>query len=137
MAVAATIRGMARTVLAVDDDPFTIKALERYLRPEGIEVISASSGETGLARLEKGGVDLVVLDLNLPGIDGFETCSRIKGDESTRSIPVIMLTAAYVDSGNQQRGYEVGADAYMAKPFLRGALLGNVRALLDGKTERA
>ena len=121
---------MAHTVLAVDDDPFTIKALERYLCPEGLQVLSATSGESALARLGEGGIDLVILDLNLPRMDGFEVCRRIKTGEETRSVPVIMLTAAYVDAGNQQRGYEAGADAYMAKPFLRRALLHNVRTLL-------
>jgi CheY-like chemotaxis protein len=121
---------MAPTVLAVDDDPFILKVLDRYLRPEGMEVVGVGSGESALERLAQGGVDLVILDIHLPSMDGFEVCRRIKTGEETRDIPVIMLTAAYVDASHEQRGFEAGADAYMAKPFLRKSLLFNVRTVL-------
>lgn len=123
---------MAPTILAVDDDPFILKSLERYLCPEGFQVVFASSGESALDRIEKGGVDLVILDLHLPKMDGFEVCRRIKTTEGMSDVPVIMLTAAYVDSVHEERGYEAGADAYMAKPLMRRPLLENIRLVLSG-----
>ena len=120
---------MASTVLAVDDDPFILKVLERYLDPEGLEVVPAATGEAALARAAEGGIDLVILDLHLPQLDGFEVCRRLKADEATRRIRVIMLTAAHAQEA--EKGYDAGADAYMAKPFLRRSLLYNVRTLLQ------
>lgn len=122
---------MAYKVLAVDDDPFILKVLDRYLSPEGMDVVGVPDGEAALKRVADGDIDLVILDLHLPNMDGFEVCKRLKEGEGTRDVRVIMLTAAFVDPAHQQQGYSVGADAYMAKPFLRRALLSNVRAVLE------
>lgn len=122
---------MSLKVLAVDDDPFVLKVLDRYLAPEGWEVVGVATGEGAIQRATAGDISLVILDIHLPQMDGFEVCRHLKKDERTRTIPVIMLTAAYVDPGSQQKGYNVGADAYMAKPFLRRALLTNVRTLVE------
>ncbi len=119
-----------RRVLAVDDDPFMLKVLERYLGPEGFEIVGVQSGEEALSRAAAESFDLVILDLHLPEMDGFEVCRRLKDGGETGNLPVIMLTAAYVDAAHQDRGFEAGADAYMAKPFLRRALLAQVRAVL-------
>lgn len=121
---------MALKVLAVDDDPFTLKVLERYLSPEGMEVVAVGSGEAALERVGQGDIDLVILDVHLPTIDGFEVCRRLKSAAGDRALPVIMLTAAFVDAAHEKAGYQAGADAYMAKPFLRRSLLFNVRAVL-------
>ena len=128
---------MTRRVLAVDDDPFILKVLGRYLEPEGVEVLGVGSGEEALERARKEAVDAVILDLHLPGMDGFEVCRRLKTDPETAGIPVIMLTAAYADPVHEQRGLEAGADAYLAKPFLRKALLYHVQAVLGGGTDGA
>lgn len=127
---------MTHRVLAVDDDPFILKVLRRYLEPEGIEVLEATSGEQALQRAAGEAVDAVILDLHLPGMDGFEVCRRLKTDPRTAGLPVIMLTAAYTDPVHEQRGLEAGADAYLAKPFLRRALLYHVEAVLQGGTGR-
>ncbi|RMG21420.1 MAG: response regulator [Deltaproteobacteria bacterium] len=128
---------MGVRVLAVDDDPFILKVLQRYLAPEGMEVVGVASGEEALQRAAEGDIDLVILDLHLPRMDGFEVCRRLKGQEATHGIPVIMLTAAYVDPVHEQRGLEAGADAYLAKPFLRRALLYHVEAVLGGRRREA
>jgi CheY-like chemotaxis protein len=121
---------MTRTVLAVDDDPFVLKTVERYLSPEGISVVTASSAEGALGRLARGGVDLVILDLHLPKIDGLDLCRRIKTDERTRAVPLLAMTTSCPDSPGRQRALDAGAEACVAKPFLRRTLLDSVRALL-------
>jgi len=120
----------AQRILVVDDDPFMRTVLSRYLSPEGFEVVGAGSGEEALEKLNAESFDLVILDIHLPSLDGFQVCRQIKDAEQTRQLPVIMLTAAYVDDTHQDRGYEAGADAYMAKPFLRRALVAQVKVVL-------
>src|SRR5579883_3610093 len=108
------------TILTVDDDDDILKMLRKILEVEGFTVIDARDGEEALARMAQhhAAVDLVVLDLNLPKIDGFEVCNRLKHDPKTQAIPVIMLTAAYDKVEYAERGMALGADEYVVKPFL-------------------
>jgi adenylate cyclase len=127
-ATAAPLEGMRGVrVLVVDDLAQNVKLMHAVLEPRGFTVLSATSGEQALQTLAETSVDVVLLDVLMPGIDGYETCARIKSDESTAMLPVIMVTA----SGAQQRlrALEVGADEFITKPFDQAELLARVRSL--------
>ena len=114
-------------VLVVDDLEANRKLMHAVLEPRGFLVRSASSGEAALAALEQDDVDVVLLDVLMPGLDGYATCARIRADPRTAMLPVVMVTA----SGTQQRlrALEVGADDFIAKPFDQAELVARVRSL--------
>ena len=114
------------TVLAVDDLPQNLRLLDAVLSPRGYRVVTASSGEEALEVLPTIGADLVLVDIVMPGIDGYEVCRRIR---QTQQIPVIMLTARG-DEADRVVGLELGADDYVPKPFSPRELLARLRAVL-------
>jgi putative two-component system response regulator len=116
-------------VLLVDDDRRNVKLLEGYLLPERYDVLKAYSGEEALTVVGKGDVDLMLLDIMMPGLDGYEVCKRVKARESTRFIPVILITALD-DLQAKVRGIEAGADDFISKPANREELLARTRALI-------
>lgn len=106
----------AATLLIVDDDPITLKALISLLERE-YRVVVAKSGEQAMKRLTDGAtVDLILLDITMPGIDGYETCRRIKSSPSTKNIPVIFLSSRS-EVEDETRGFEAGGIDYITKPF--------------------
>ncbi|MCC3761951.1 response regulator transcription factor [Glycomyces sp. TRM65418] len=113
-------------VLVVDDDPALADVVARYLRREGFEVDYAPDGATGLRRALATLPDLVVLDLMMPGMDGFEVCRRLR---RATSIPVVMLTALG-EEDDRIAGLDLGADDYVTKPFSPRELAARVRAVL-------
>ena len=119
-------------ILCVDDEPVNLSLLEAVLTPQGYQTVMARDGETALARLHSDQVDLVLLDVMMPGMDGFEVCRRIKEDEAVRSIPVVMITA-YANKENRIQGIEAGAEDFLAKPFDRAEVLARVAMLLKVK----
>jgi DNA-binding response OmpR family regulator len=114
-------------VLVVDDDPELLPLVAFALRQGGFLTVEAASGERALALVAEERPDLVVLDANLPGIDGFEVCRRLRGARD--ATPVLMLTVRG-DEEDLVRGLELGADDYLTKPFSPRTLLARVRALL-------
>jgi DNA-binding response OmpR family regulator len=114
-------------VLVVDDDPELRPLIGYALRQAGLLAVEAASGEEGLALLRAEQPDLVILDLNLPGIDGLEVCRRMR--EAGDRTPVLMLTVRSAEEA-QVEGLELGADDYLTKPFSPRTLLARVRALL-------
>ena len=120
----------ATTLLVVDDEPEINKLVARIFEKRGYRVNQAIDGADALASVERDRPDLIMLDLNLPKIDGWEVCRRLKGDPATREIPIIMLTAAHANVDDAEIGLGLGADEYVAKPFVKAVLLHNVERLL-------
>jgi DNA-binding response OmpR family regulator len=118
-------------ILVVDDTAANVRLLEALLTPRGHTVLEAASGEEALSRLEKEHPDLVLLDILMPGIDGYEVCRRIREDPSTAHLPVIMVTAS--EASQKIKGLEAGADDFVAKPFDKAELLARVGSLLRVK----
>jgi DNA-binding response OmpR family regulator len=117
---------MATRILAVDDEPRYLRLLEANLRTEGYEVITAKDGEEALEIFSAQPVDLILLDIMMPRLDGFATCQRIR---QYSSVPIIMLTAKG-EEPDRVRGLDVGGDDYLVKPFSVMELLARVRAVL-------
>src|SRR5580765_4054602 len=102
-------------ILMVDDRPDNLTALEEALRPLNQELVKVNSGEEALRCLLTDDFAVILLDVQMPGMDGFETAARIKERDRSRHIPIIFLTAINRDLSHQLRGYEVGAVDYIAK----------------------
>jgi len=115
------------SVLLAEDDPAISEPLARALRREGYDVDVASDGPETLEAAKNGGIDLIVLDIGLPRLDGLEVCRRIRS--SGQSVPVLILTAR-ADEVDTVIGLDAGADDYVTKPFRLAELLARVRALL-------
>lgn len=113
-------------ILVVDDEPHMVKLVEANLRAAGYEVVHAVDGRTALAAAERELPDLIILDIMLPGIDGYEVCRRIR---EYSAVPILMLTARSSEI-DLVRGFDVGADDYLEKPFSVNELLVRVRAVL-------
>ena len=120
----------ATTLLVVDDEPEINKLVARIFEKRGYRVNQAIDGADALASVERDRPDLIMLDLNLPKVDGWEVCRQLKSDPATRAIPIIMLTAAHANVDDAQIGLGLGADEYVAKPFVKAVLLHNVERLL-------
>jgi PAS domain S-box-containing protein len=123
------------TILVVDDNPATLYSTARILRGAGFNVVEAETGLDAVGCACRGGVDLVVLDVNLPDIDGFEVCRRIRSDTACSRLPVIHLSATFVQDTDKVHGLEVGADGYLTHPVEPPVLVATVNAFL--RTRRA
>jgi two-component system alkaline phosphatase synthesis response regulator PhoP len=119
-----------KRILVVDDEIYIVHILEFTLTMEGYEVLTAADGEEALRRLEQDRPDLVVLDIMMPKVDGYEVLRRIRADEEFRQLPVILLSAKGrpVD---RETGLEIGADDYIVKPFSPRRLLEKIQDLLE------
>jgi len=116
---------MSKTILVVDDDPTIRDVLERYLRREGFAVLTAADGQTALQKADSEKPDLVVLDLMLPHVDGWEICRQLRA-EST--VPILMLTARG-EEYERILGLGLGADDYVTKPFSPGEVVARIQAI--------
>jgi len=119
-------------ILVVDDENYILHILDFSLGAEGYEVITAEDGEEAVRKCREEKPDLVVLDVMMPKMDGFEACRTIKRDSETADTPVILLSAKSRDV-DQKQGYEAGADDYITKPFSPGRLVDRVHGLLKLK----
>src|SRR3984885_924234 len=120
---------MTARVLVVDDILSNVKLLEAKLTAEYFEVVSAINGLECLARIDEAIPDIVLLDVMMPGMDGFEVCRRIKGNPKTAHVPVVMVTALDQPS-DRVAGLEAGADDFLTKPVDDAALFARVRSLV-------
>src|ERR1700716_614408 len=119
---------MTARILVVDDLPANVKLLEARLTAEYFDVTTAMSGAETLAICERAQCDIVLLDVMMPDMDGFETCRRLKANPLTHHIPVVMVTALDQPS-DRVRGLDAGADDFLTKPVSDVALIARVRSL--------
>src|SRR5262245_35410050 len=115
-------------ILVVDDTPQNIKVLDAMLTPRGYDVVPAGSGEEALAKVAAEAPDLVLLDIVMPGMDGYEVCRRIRSDSATAVLPVVMITG----TGAREKvpAITAGADDFITKPLDQGELLARIRSLV-------
>lgn len=128
---AVTVEKKAK-VMIVDDNVDTVELLTKRFRAEGYEIAAAHDGEQALRMVREWPPDLIVLDIMMPKIDGYEVCRRLKDDEATQHIPILMLTAKS-KVPEKVKGLDTGADSYLTKPFDYSELAAAVRSLLARK----
>jgi PAS domain S-box-containing protein len=123
-------------ILVVDDQPENTELLEAHLVPQGYEVVKAASGEEALKILSGNQIDLVLLDIMMPRMSGFEVLEKIRADKKTRLIPVVMVTALK-ETEDRIKALEAGCDDFISKPFDRHEILARVKSLLRIKSLHA
>ncbi len=117
-------------ILLIDDSPVDLRLMVEFLRGRGFVVLIAQDGDQGLARAHDLSPDLILLDVRMPGADGFTICRRLKQDEITRHVPVIFLTGAD-EVGERLAGFEAGAVDYIVKPFFEEEVVARIRVHLQ------
>lgn len=119
-------------ILIVDDQPQNIELLEAYLVPNDYEIVTAANGEAALGKLSGNQIDLILLDIMMPGMDGFEVIRRIRQDTAHRLLPIILVTSLH-EKEDRVKGIEAGCDDFITKPVDKMELLARVRSLLKVK----
>jgi len=119
-------------ILVVDDDVDNLIAMKDAIEScmEDCSVLAALSGKEGLELARKELPDTIILDIVMPGIDGYEVCIQLKGDLATKHIPVILLSAIRKDTESKLKGYEAGADIFLTKPIESEILFGKIQEML-------
>ncbi len=125
---------MAAKILLVEDNEMNRDMLSRRLQRRGYEMLTAVDGESGLALARSDAPALVLMDMSLPGIDGWEATRQLKADAATRAIPIIALTA-HAMAGDREKALAAGCDDFDIKPIDLDRLLGKIEALLGGKAK--
>lgn len=123
------MKPLSKKILAVDDDVDVCELIKVNLEKQGYEVELANSGEEALEKLKSSPCELLILDLGLPAMDGWEVLKRVKAEEKTKSLPVIILTGK-TEEKDMVKGYESGAETYLVKPFDPQTLLAVVKDLV-------
>jgi two-component system cell cycle response regulator DivK len=121
-------------LLVVEDNEESREGLSRHLKRKGYEVLTAADGQQAVGTASAESPDLILMDMSLPVLDGWEATRRLKADSATRGIPVIALTA-HAMAGDREKALEAGCDEYETKPVEFARLLDKVRALLGGGTD--
>jgi putative two-component system response regulator len=119
-------------ILVVDDEPKNIELLEAYLIPQGYEIVKAANGEEALRKLSGNQIDLILLDVLMPGIDGFEVIRRVRQDNTHRLLPIILVTVLR-ETEDRVKGIEAGCDDFISSPVDKMELLARIRSLLKVK----
>ena len=121
-------------VLVVDDELHITTLLKLTLEMNGYEVVIANDGVEALERVESDHPDLILLDIKMPRLNGWQVCEKLKSDELTRSIPIIMVTA-FAQNEARQRSLELGADDFVSKPFESTLLLESIQKVLNKSSD--
>lgn len=119
-----------RRVLLVDDEPSIVKMVGKRLEVEGFDVIVATDGQEAIAKAEAEHPDLIILDLMLPKLSGFDVCAKLKAGQDSKDIPIVVMFSGKGEAGDEERCRELGAAAYVAKGQGAGPLMAQVNALL-------
>jgi DNA-binding response OmpR family regulator len=120
---------MAKKIMVVDDEPYIARVIKFKLEQEGYNVISANDGQTGLQKIREEKPDLVLLDVMMPGLSGYDVCQQLKQDPALAGIPVVILTAKGQERDREQ-GLNMGASDYITKPFSPNRLLDLVKNMI-------
>jgi two-component system alkaline phosphatase synthesis response regulator PhoP/two-component system response regulator VicR len=123
---------MARKILAVDDEKHIVRLVQINLQKEGYEVVTATNGREALEAVAQHRPDLIVMDVMMPEMDGFEALQKLKENPATQNIPVVMLTAKAQDA-DVFKGWQSGADLYLTKPFNPQELITFVKRIFDSQ----
>ena len=127
---------MEKKILVIEDDPATSRLVDYSLRHEGYTVLSASNGLEGIRKAHNEAPDLVILDVMLPGMDGFEICARLRAEPATAWLPILMFSAKAQEI-DKDIGLKVGADDYLPKPAAPAEIVSRVAKLLAKKKRNA
>jgi len=119
-----------KKILVIEDDPSTLRLIKYTLQQEGYQVLTAANGLDGMRKAQSGEIDLIILDVLLPGVDGFEICHRLRADPQTSQLPILMISgkAREIDKAT---GLKIGADDYIIKPWHRPELVTKIEAMLE------
>ena len=120
-----TVADRERTILIIDDYTSNLGVIADYLEEDGFDIMVAQDGESGLQKAQIGQPNIILLDVMMPGIDGFETCRRLKEDKRTKDIPVIFMTAL-INVEDKIKGFEVGGVDYVTKPVQQAEVLARI-----------
>lgn len=123
---------MVKKILVIEDDPATSRLLEYSLKHEGYQIINATNGLDGIRKALNEAPDLIILDVMLPGMDGFEICHRLRSETGTAKLPILMLSAKAQEM-DKNTGLLTGADDYLIKPVAPAMIVSRVEALLTKK----
>ncbi len=126
---------MGKKILVIEDDPATLRLIDYSLKQEGYQVITAPNGLDGIRKALGELPDLVILDVMLPGLDGFEICYRLRSEPATAKLPILMFSAKAQEI-DKETGMKVGADAYLTKPSAPAEIVSHVAKLLAAKTSQ-
>jgi two-component system alkaline phosphatase synthesis response regulator PhoP len=126
---------MVKKILVIEDDPATQRLVDYSLKQEGYEVITAANGPDGVQKALGELPDLVILDVMLPGLDGFEVCYQLRAEPSTAKLPILMFSARAQEI-DKDTGRRVGADDYLTKPSAPEEIVSHVAKLLQAKAPR-
>lgn len=124
---------MSKLILVIEDQEDNRRIVRDLVTSVGYELVEATSGEEGVAMVETNAPDLILMDIQLPGIDGYETTRRIKANPAFQHIPIIAVTS-YALSGDERKAREAGCDDYVTKPFSPRVLLAKIRQYLPEGT---
>jgi two-component system alkaline phosphatase synthesis response regulator PhoP len=120
---------MDKKILVIEDDPATLRLVDYSLRHEGYQVFTASNGLEGIRKAHDDAPDLIILDVMLPGIDGYEICHRLRSEPDTAQLPILMFSAKAQEI-DKDTGLKVGADEYLSKPAAPADIVNRVESLL-------
>jgi len=127
---------MDKKILVIEDDPATLRLVDYTLRHEGYQVFTASNGLEGIRKARNEAPDLIILDVMLPGMDGFEICHRLRSEPDTAQLPILMFSAKAQEI-DKDTGLKVGADDYLSKPAAPADIVNHVESLLAKKKQAA
>jgi two-component system alkaline phosphatase synthesis response regulator PhoP len=127
---------MDKKILVIEDDPATLRLVDYSLRHEGYQVFTASNGLEGIRKAHNEAPDLIILDVMLPGMDGFEICHRLRSEPDTAQLPILMCSAKAQEI-DKDTGLKVGADDYLSKPSTPADIVNHVASLLAKKKRSA
>jgi len=125
---------MVKKILVIEDDPATSRLVEYTLKHEGYQVLTAANGLDGIRKALNEAPDLIILDVMLPGLDGFEICHRLRSEPDTAKLPILMFSAKAQEM-DKNTGLLVGADDYLTKPAAPASIVSHVEVLLAKKKQ--